>query len=112
MTEIVGPESVQGRSLLPTIQDSKQKAREYLYFAYKNLQRGVQDERYKLIEYNVDGVRTTQLFDLVEDPSETRDLSKEGSHSEQLSRLRNKLIEARDEFGDDIEIWSDFWKDF
>ena len=37
----------------------------------------VKDDRYKLIEYVVDGRRTTQLFDLERDPLECRNLAGE-----------------------------------
>jgi len=112
LTGVPIPDSVQGRSLKGTLQDSNEKVRDYLYFAYKNYQRGIQDERYKLIEYAVNDVRTTQLFDLVTDPSETRDLSNDISYKVQLTELRTKLIEARETFSDELDTWSDFWKGF
>ncbi len=63
------PNSVEGRSLVSMIRDRRRKIRETLFFAYKDVHRGVRDERYKLIEYSVKGKRTTQLFDLQTDPS-------------------------------------------
>jgi arylsulfatase A-like enzyme len=60
----------------------------------------VQDTRFKLIEYVVEGERTTQLFDLQADPWETRDLSSDPQHAETLSRLRAELACHRDQLDD------------
>lgn len=87
------PETVQYRSLKPLLSDADAVHREHLYFAFMEWQRAVRDDRYKLIEYCVDGVRTTQLFDLVNDPAETANLAASDSHQKVLARLRS-LLEA------------------
>ena len=46
------PETVEGRSLVPVITSQKESLRNTLFFAYRNIQRAVRDERYKLIEYS------------------------------------------------------------
>jgi len=74
--------------------------REHMLFAYRHLMRAVRDERYKLIEYVLNGARVTQLYDLQEDPWETVDLSWSPDHHEVLVRLRRKLAAWRDEWGD------------
>ena len=56
-------------------------------------QRAVRDQRYKLIEYCVEGKRTTQLFDLQVDPAETENLVGRKAHQATLARLR-KLLQA------------------
>ena len=66
-----------------------------LYFAFMAWQRGLRDERFKLIEYCVDGVRHTQLFDLAADPHEIRDLAGEEVHANTLARLRKTLQAER-----------------
>ena len=94
------PSIVEGKSLLPVIMGKQTRVRDWLFGAYKNCQRMVRDERWKLIEYNAGGTRNTQLFDLQNDPDEVRNLAADANHSEQLARLRSLLVEAQNEFGD------------
>lgn len=89
------PDTVQYRSLLPSIRDAGVEHRKHLYFAFMQWQRAVRDDRFKLIEYCVGGTRTTQLFDLREDPSETRNLAAEAQHADDLSRMRALLESER-----------------
>ncbi|MCU0502995.1 MAG: sulfatase-like hydrolase/transferase [Anaerolineae bacterium] len=84
--------------------------RSHLMFAYRHLMRGVRDERWKLIEYVVEGRRHTQLFDLRADPWELTNLAGDPGHAERLSRLRGLLAEWRDELGDtQADMGKRFW---
>lgn len=98
------PESVEGRSLVPVITGQKESLRNTLFFAYRNIQRAIRDERYKVIEYfvgaNGKGTRKTQLFDLVSDPWEMRDLAMDSKYSEQLGHLRKEMARWIREVGD------------
>ncbi|MFQ6096617.1 MAG: sulfatase/phosphatase domain-containing protein, partial [Armatimonadota bacterium] len=94
LCDIVGlrvPESVEGHSLLPVMRGRRRRVRDSLFFAYKDVQRAVRDERYKLIEYFVAGERKTQLFDLREDLAELHDLSDDPDHARRLAGLRKEL---------------------
>ncbi len=82
------PDSVESRSMLPALQDSKRRHRDHVFYAYRDVQRGVCDGRWKLIEYSVNGQRTTQLFDLQSDPQEKSDLSGHAEQQITLARLR------------------------
>ncbi len=63
------PALSKGAKPVPVLRNAAVRMRETLFFALSGVQRAVQDQRcYKLIEYVVDGARTTQLFDLHEDP--------------------------------------------
>jgi arylsulfatase A-like enzyme len=89
-----------GLSLLPVIRGEKESVRDGLFFAYRAQQRAYRDARYKLIEYDVKGERTTQLFDLAEDPGEKKNLAERAEHAPTLARLRKALIEAQRASGD------------
>jgi Arylsulfatase A and related enzymes len=103
LCDLVGaetPGTVDGKSLKPVLQDTQVGMRDTLYCAYRNLQRSVRDRRYKLIEYVVEGKRTTQLFDLEKDPWELYNLAAKADQSERLASMRQRL-EAWAEATDD-----------
>ncbi|UCE48357.1 MAG: DUF4976 domain-containing protein, partial [Phycisphaerales bacterium] len=107
LTGLSIPTSVEGRSLASVIWGRKRKIRETLFFAYKDIHRGVRDERYKLIEYAVSGRRTTQLFDLQRDPWEVNNIAESPNHIEHLQRLRRELLRWKEELDDKSEFWQD-----
>ncbi len=108
LTDVPVPGSAEGKSLIPVIQDTKQKIREVLFFAYKHFQRGVRDRRYKLIEYVVNGKRTTQLFDLQTDPWELNNLADNPEYAEDLKRLRRELLQRKEQLGDSSNFWQHY----
>lgn len=89
------PETVQFKSLGKVIQNPEAAHRDHLYAAFMSWQRAVRDQRYKLIEYCVKGKRTTQLFDLSNDPDELINLAAEPDHQDTLYRLRQLLGKER-----------------
>lgn len=107
-TEI--PNSVKGKSLAKSIQDSSTlSVRKELYFGYTHTQRALRNERFKLIEYMVQGRRYTQLFDIQNDPYETTDLSKESSYTKTLEDLRQRLKAHRKK---GLQWEDKFWANF
>ena len=98
------PPVVEGKSLLGVIRGMRPRVREWLLGAYRDCQRMVRDERWKLIEYNANGVKTVQLFDLANDPDELNNLASDGQYAGELVRLKKLLAQARLEFGDPIEV--------
>jgi len=109
LAELPIPDSVEGRSLVPALRDSSERIRTSLYGAYTDIHRSVRDGHYKLIEYVVEGERHTQLFDLVEDPNETRNLADHDAHAATLARLRAELVRLREFYGDVRETECAFW---
>jgi len=108
LCELVGvtvPASVKSKSLAAVIRDSKRKVRETLFFAYKDMQRGIRDERYKLILYYVKGKGTRQLFDLQVDPCELRNLADDAKYVEHMKRLGDELMHWKHELGDKSTFW-------
>jgi arylsulfatase A-like enzyme len=111
LCDLVGvpiPDSVEGRSLAPALRKGD-RIRDTLSFAYRHLQRSVRDDRYKLIEYVVQGEQTTQLFDLESDPWERSNLANDPGQASRLSGLRRELQRWRDELDDDKEA---FWQHY
>ncbi len=91
------PDSVEGVSLLPCLRDPTAALRRDLYLAYDNSIRGLTDGRHKLIEY---ACGATQLFDLVADPFEMRNLAERAESQPILSRLRHRLVKTAREWDD------------
>ncbi len=113
LIEAPTPSTVEGHSLAPLLRDATARSRDTLVFAYRGFQRAVLDGRYKLIEYVVDGVRTTQLFDLQEDPWELRNLAGQPHTQDKVAELRAVLQQARIELddhqpGQGAAFWSGF----
>ena len=98
------PAVVEGKSLLPVIHGGQAKVRDWLFGAYKDCQRMVRDERWKLLAYNAGGVKNTQLFDLANDPDEVNDLAADPKYAAERTRLEKLLAQARKEFGDPIDF--------
>lgn len=69
------PGSVEGRSLAPVMRKAGTEVRDSVFYAYRDVQRGVRQGDWKLIVYRVEGRQREQLFDLANDPLERVDLS-------------------------------------
>lgn len=113
--EIDVPESVEGKSLRPAMtgETGENKTRDTLYFAYTNYQRAVKKDQYKLIEYCVEDLRNTQLFNLLEDPSELNNLADDPDHAKLLKDMRSELFKLRDEWDDEKSEWGKvFWGNY
>jgi arylsulfatase A-like enzyme len=105
------PDTVEGVDLTDAMQAGR-SSREALYLAYTDKHRGVRTRGHKLIEYVVGGRHTqTQLFDLIADPWETRNLADDPAHAEVLASLRRELVRLRDEWDDCASSWGQtFWR--
>ena len=105
------PASVEGLNLEPAMRPEGKGGREMLYLAYTDKHRGVRTERWKLIEYVVNGRHSmTQLFDLHADPSEMVNLAENPGHAGTLALLRRELLRLRDAWDDRQSEWGRrFW---
>jgi arylsulfatase A-like enzyme len=112
MAGIPAPANIAGKSLTPMLRDQRAKIRDEVIFAYRHFQRGIRTERWKLIEYNVGGKKTTQLFDLGKDPLEKENLAGQPSHAETAGRLRALLQRRLSESGDRTELAAATWPEF
>lgn len=103
--EVKRPSSVEGRSLLPVIQYPSKKVRSSIYNVYGHWSRSIKSEDgFKMIVYNVDGVATTQLFNLKKDPLEIKDLFKDPAYSDKILQMRDLLKQQMTAAFDDLNI--------
>ncbi len=110
LLELPIPKTVEGINLCSTFDNPRKKVRDYLHFAFQEVQRGIRDQEYKLIEYMVDGHhRKTQLFDIVHDPREMKNLANDETYSDILKTLRNELKRWQTTYGDTREQGQIFW---
>ncbi len=116
---ITTPDTVQFKSLAPVLKDAGASHRDHLSFAFMSWQRSVYDGQHKLIEYCVDGKRTTQLFDLKTDPEEIENLAAKPESEAILIRLRKLLVEEKERLNDGNtpypftdKMGEDFWETY
>lgn len=98
------PDGCEGRSLWPILRGGDITIRETIYTAYKDCQRAVRDDRWKLIVYPK--INYTQLFDLFEDPHELNNLAEDPAFAGHVEVMKHKLIEAQRLYGDDCPLSS------
>ncbi|HBY59436.1 MAG TPA: sulfatase [Solibacterales bacterium] len=99
--------AIDGRSLQPVLAEPGRKVRESVVAAYRGFQRAIRTEEYKLIRYRVGGAGTDQLFDVVRDPFETRNLANDRKHAALVATLRRSLHRQLAEAGDpEADQWA------
>lgn len=101
--ELVGapaPQGIDGRSFRQVLAGKGQGPRRELFFAYREVQRALRDERYKLIRYP--RVDVTQLFDLATDPDEMENLAFRPEHASRIAEMRERLELAARHYGDKL----------
>ena len=95
---IEAPGGLDGRSLVPVIQGRQKKIRDDIFAAFREVQRTLRDERWKLICYP--RINRCQLFDLERDPWEMRDLASEPKHAARVAAMQARLAVRQAEFHD------------
>ena len=102
MARVKLPAGLDGQSLKPVIDGKSAGVRDSLFFAYRDLQRGIRDRRYKLLRYPQ--VNVTQLFDLQEDPHETQNFADDPAHAERIKTLTAELARWQKTLGDETPL--------
>jgi arylsulfatase A-like enzyme len=92
------PASVEGKSLVPLLEGQPMRQRDYLFTAYKDAQRAVRTDHWKLIRYPQ--VNETQLFDLQSDPHELNNLAAKPEHAGKVKEMLALLAVAQKQCGD------------
>lgn len=98
LCSVAAPPASEGVEFSAALRDPAQPARNRLMFAYKNVQRAVRDDRWKLIRYPQ--VDRTQLFDLQTDPHETKNLAGKPALAAKVAELTALLEGEMKRFGD------------
>src|SRR5262249_23922577 len=95
---VTAPSTSEGIEFTATLADPSTPARRRLMFAYRNEQRAVRDERWKLIRYPL--VDKTQLFDLKDDPQEVHNLAYRPDQAARFASRTPLLEKEQIHFGD------------
>jgi arylsulfatase A-like enzyme len=92
------PDGLDAKSLAPVIEGTTPKVRDTLFTAYRNCQRSIRDERWKMIRYPL--IDKTQLFDLQADPHEMNDLAEMAEFADRIRELTSLMEKSMKEYGD------------
>lgn len=101
------PSTVEGISLWPAIQGKVYGKRKSLFFVYKNFQRSVRDGDWKLIDYQVKGKKHQQLFNLKDNPWETKNLA--GAQPVKVKQMEGLMKEWFIRTGDKVDLAKADW---
>ena len=100
LTGIPVPGSVDGKSLLPILTGEAKGVRESIVTTYRDVQRAVRDNRWKLIRYPQADMK--QLFDLLADPQETLNLAEDKQQRQRVREMVYLLREWQRRYGDTV----------
>ena len=113
VTELLGldaPSTSEGVSLVQAMHGPEASVRDTVFYVYRDLQRGARTaEGFKLIQYNVKGERTDQLFHVENDPHELRNLADSLEFADQLGNMDRALLEISRQFDDPLDLSDPNW---
>jgi len=96
------PEQVEFKSLLPLLEDETSEHYEAIYGAYKNQQRAILKDGYKLVIYpTIDVVR---LYNLNKDPQEMQDLAQNPEYALKVQALLADFKTLQAELDDPLDL--------
>lgn len=105
LCQIVGlpaPSGLDGEDLRPIWEGKRKRVRHSVFLPFLDIQRAVRDDRWKLIAYPKLG--SLELFDLQNDPHETKNLIARGDVKNEVQRLRVLMGEWQQKVGDKAVI--------
>jgi len=105
LCDVIGipcPAGLEGESLRPLWEGTKDRVRDSVFLPFMKTQRSVQDERWKLIAYPE--IRHLQLFDLQLDPDERTNLIARAECAEHVQRLQKLMKRWQAKVGDTLEL--------
>jgi arylsulfatase A-like enzyme len=98
------PAALDARSLKPALANPRAPLRSDVIAAFRHFQRAIRTDRWKLILYNVEGKRATQLFDLREDPLEMKNLADDPRQAGRIRDLKALMQQRLREAGDRVNL--------
>ncbi|MBX6312007.1 MAG: sulfatase-like hydrolase/transferase [Isosphaeraceae bacterium] len=99
------PEEIDGQSLAPILRGKAEGVRDAVFLAYRDVQRAVRQGDWKLIRYPQ--INKTQLFNLKDDPGETKDLADDPRYADRVRGLMALLEEQQRVFNDHQALTSE-----
>ncbi|MFH1719337.1 MAG: sulfatase-like hydrolase/transferase [Planctomycetota bacterium] len=96
------PEGIEGVSFANAVKDGTGQGREVIFLAYKNFQRALRKDNWKLIQYPQ--INHTQLFNLQDDPYETVNLAQHPEYADKVRDMLNLMKAQQRKFGDGIPL--------
>jgi len=100
------PAHVEFKSLSPLLAGKETEPYDAIYGAYLGLQRMVTQDNHKLILYPK--IKKVLLYDLKEDPLETKNLAYDPAQRPRLAKLMAKFLELQQGTGDKLDIGQAF----
>jgi choline-sulfatase len=103
--DIVGtsaPSTVQFPSLTPLLNGKQTRLFDTMYCAYEKYQRSVRTDTHKLILYPE--VRQVQLFDIVNDPWEMKNLASDPANAPMISKMFSELTKLQEMVSDKLVL--------
>ena len=83
------PDTVEATSVAPVLRGEKQQIHDAVVTYFADSQRAIRTDRFKLIRYPK--INREQLFDVVNDPDELRNLASDPAHAATVAELRTRL---------------------
>lgn len=99
---VSAPPTVQFPSLMPLLRGERSHLFDSMYCAYEKFQRSVRTDTHKLIVYPE--VRKVQLFDVVNDPWEMKNLGGEMAYSGMISEMFGELTKLQQMVSDKLVL--------
>ena len=99
---VSAPKTSEGIDLSPVLRDPSKPGRTAMMFAYRNVQRALRDDQWKLIRYPQ--IDRTQLFDLRADPHELTNLAERPEHAARVASMSNTLAAEMQRLGDSATL--------
>ncbi|KAB2647195.1 MAG: DUF4976 domain-containing protein, partial [Verrucomicrobia bacterium] len=96
------PDGVEGKSIARILYGKETKVRDLLYTGYRDCQRAVRDDRWKLIRYPL--VNMTQLFDLKKDPHELINLAEKPENAMKVAEMTALLKKEMNRYADQTPL--------
>lgn len=97
------PEYVEFSSLLPYIRGERNSSvYDNIYGGYRDLQRMIRDDEYKLIAYPE--AEELRLYNVKNDPLEMNDLADDPEHEERIKEMFHELEDLSTQMGDTLKL--------